>query len=248
MRRVLLSAFLICSVTATAAVAQQPPKKPAPKAPAKPAPAKPAPPAPAAKPPEPPPPADIVVKTQYVAGDKTTNTTVSAKGKRERVDYGGEMSVITQCDAGQLIQIADQTKRYLVSPLEPPADAAAKSKKGGVVTFTTVVTDTGEKKTMLGLPARRLKVVMTKESSPDACDKKKQRVETDGWFVERPAVFACSAGDRRPTFAVTNNCRDDLKYVEPATPAGYPLSYTAVTTGDDNKPSTMTMEVTGFER
>jgi hypothetical protein len=249
MRPVLLSALLICCVTATTAVAQQP-KKPAPKAPAKPAPAKPAAPAPAAaKPPAPPPPpSDIVVKTQYVAGDKTTATTVSAKGKRERVDYGSEMSVITQCDAGQLVQIADQTKRYLVAPLEPPAEASAKAKKGGVVTFSTVVTDTGEKKTMLGQPARRLNIVMTKESSADACDKKKQRVETDGWFVERPAVFACSAGDRRSAYAVTNNCRDDLKYVDPPSPIGYPLAYTAVTTGDDNKPSTMTMEVTGFDR
>lgn len=181
-----------------------------------------------------------------MSGDKTTTSTVSAKGNRERVDYGTEMSVITQCDAGQIVQIADQTRRYLVRPIEDAADVQTK-KKGGVVTFSTAVTDTGEKKTILGQSARRLKMVMTKESSPDACDRKKQRVETDGWFVERPAVFACAAGDRRPAFAIANNCRDDLKYVEPAAPAGYPLAYTAVTTGDDGKPSTMTMEVTGYE-
>src|SRR5262249_5707970 len=152
--------------------------------PAKPAPAKPA--APAPKVPEPPPPSDLVVKMQYVSGDKTTTSVVSAKGKRERVDYGSEMSVVTQCDTGQMIQIADATKRYLVSPIDP-AEAQTK-KRGGVVTYTTAVTDLGEKKTVFGQSARHLKVVVTKEFAGDVCDKKKQRVETDGWFVDRPAA------------------------------------------------------------
>lgn len=243
-----LALVVLASLWAVAgSAAAQQPKRPAPKPPAKPAPVKPAAPAPAAaKPPAPPPPSDIVVKTQYVAGDKNTISTISAKGPRERIDYGTEMSVITQCDAGRLVQMAEQTKRYLVSPLD--AGEPQTKKKGGVVTFTTSVTDTGEKKSIFGQDARHLKIVMTKEPASDACDKKKQRVETDGWFIDRPAVLACSSGDRRPVFAVTNNCRDDLVYVDPAVPVGSPLSYTAVTVGDDNKASTMTMEVTGYER
>lgn len=236
--------LLACGWAAGGDAAAQQPRRPPPKAPARPAPAAPAP--EPAKPPASLAP-DLVLKTQYVAGDKTTTSTVSAKGNRERVDYGSEMSVITQCDTGLLVQLADQNRRYLVSPLETPSDAQARAKKGGTIVYTTTVTDSGETKTMHGLPARRLKVVMTKEPSADACDRKKQRVETDGWFIERPAALACSANDRRPALAVTGNCRDDLKYVDPAQAAGYPIAYTAVVTADDNKTSTMAMEVTAIE-
>src|SRR5262249_15334922 len=131
----LLIAFGWAAASAAAQQAKPPAKPPLRPAPAKPAPAKPA--APAPEGPQPPPPSDLVVKMQYVSGDKTTTSVVSAKGKRERVDYGSEMSVVTQCDTGQMIQIADATKRYLVSPIDP-AEAQTK-KKGGVVTYTTAV-------------------------------------------------------------------------------------------------------------
>src|SRR5262249_48067250 len=153
-------------------------------------------------------------------------------------------SVVTQCDTGQMIQIADATKRYLVSPIDP-AEAQTK-KKGGVVTYTTAVTDLGEKKTVLGQSARHLKVVVTKEFAGDVCDKKKQRVDPAGGSAARPAATACPAGDRRRAPAIANNCRDELKYVDPQSLPGSPLAYTAVTTGDDGKASTMTMEVTAI--
>jgi hypothetical protein len=243
MNRTLLVVCAFCWAVASPAAAQQPKRPPAkPATPAKPKPA----PAPA-KPAAPPPPVDVVVKSQYTAGDRITATTVSAKGARERVDYGTEMSVITQCDAGQLVQIADQTKRYLAAPLEPSSDAPSASKKGGTIVYTTTVTDTGETRPLLGQTARHMKIVVTKEPSADACDRKKQRVETDGWFIDRPPGMACASSDRRQKFTITNGCRDEVNYTDPAVKTGFPLAYTAITTGDDNKPHPMTMEVTAFE-
>src|SRR5262249_26827006 len=122
-------------------------------------------PVPAPKPAEPP---DVVVKTEYTAAEKTTTSTVSIKGNRQRIEYGGEMTVIADCATGRLVQINDAHKRFLVST--PDADARS-SKTGGIITYTTAVTDTGERKTMFGLTARHLTTVVIKEPGPGACDK-----------------------------------------------------------------------------
>jgi hypothetical protein len=244
------------SVAPIAAV-PQPPKPQAPKAPARPAP-KPAQPADAAKKPPPaptpapPPPPDLVVKTRYTSGDTATTSTVSARGRRERIDYGTELTVITQCDTGRLLQVNDQHKRFLSAPLDPSTDsapAAKPPKKGGVITYTTAVTDLGDRKTMFGTAARHAKIVVTKEVSADACDKHHDRVETEGWFIDTPSAVSCSAADRRAAASVTSGCRDEITYIDgDRARVGYPVAYTTVTTTDDGKASTMTMEVTSLEK
>src|SRR4051812_2095512 len=236
-----------CCVAAHLAAAQQtPPKRPAPKAPAKPA----APAPQAAAPKAPPPAPDIVLKTTYISGDKTTATTVSSKGRRQRIDYGTEMSVIAQCDTGLLLQIADQGQRFVSAPLDaPPVETSSKPpKKGGTITVTRSVTPTRERKDVFGLQAQHAKVLVTRTPSADACDKHTERIETDGWFVEQPTAIACTVPARKPAFAVSNGCRDEITYTGSDATAGYPVSYTAVTTGSDGKPVTMTMEVTSIER
>jgi hypothetical protein len=250
--------MLSCCVAASVAAAQQP-KRPAPKPPAKPAAPAPKPAAPVAKPAFPP---DLVVKTQYSSNDKTTLTTISSKGARQRIDYGTEMSVVVQCDTGKLLQIADQGQRFLTTSLDaPPAtDTNAKPpKKGGTIAIARTVTLTGERKEVFGQPAKRARIVVTKTPSADACDKHRERVESDGWFIEPPAVATCSVPSRKPSFAITNGCRDEITYTDADATAGYPVAYTAVTTGDDPpspgnssgasaRPVTLTMEVTSFER
>ena len=238
-----------CCVAAHLGAAQQtPPKRPAPKAPAKPATPAPQPAAP--KPAAAPAPPDLVIKTTYTSGDKTTATTVSSKGTRQRIDYGTEMSVIAQCDTGLLLQIADQGQRFVSAPLDaPPVETSSKlPKKGGTVTVSRTVTPTGERKDVFGLQAQHAKVTVTRTPSADACDKHTDRIETDGWFVEQPTAIACTVPARKPAFQVTNGCRDEITYTGSDAVAGYPVAYTAVTTGADGKPVTMTMEVTSIER
>jgi len=113
---------LLMAVPAHTQTAKPVPPKPAPAKPAQrpaapPATAKPAP-APA-KAPEPPPPPDITVKLQYVAGDKTTASTVAMKGARQRIDYGTELVVLQECDLGRTIQVSDVNKKYLVAAAAP---------------------------------------------------------------------------------------------------------------------------------
>ena len=181
----------------------------------------------------------------YTVGDKTTTTTVSAKSNRQRIEYGGEMTILMQCDSGTAVQINETHKRFLVASASNTAATAPK--KGGLLTYTSTVVDTGERKQMFGLAARRLTTTVTKEPGAGACDKRRERVDTDGWFVDRPAALACGT-ERKPATATTGDCTDDVKYAETGPAAGYPLEYTVTTSADGGKPSVMTMAVTALER
>lgn len=249
-----LVALLACSASSASAQAQNPPPKPAPKGTPKVAP-KVAPKVNLARPqpPAPPPPEDLIVKMRYVSGDKTTTSTVSMKGRRQRIDYGADLAVLQQCGVDQIIQVNDQNKTFLTvenrqNPVAGAAPVVKSPKKGGTVTYTTTVTDTGERKELFGLTARHVKTLLTKTTTPNACDKRNERVETDGWFIDPPAT-ACAAVVRATTVTAADDCHDAVEYVDPAGPAvGYPLAYTATSVDEAEKMSTMSMEVTGFTR
>ena len=243
---------VVCVLAAPGSVwaqAKKPvPAKPAPKAapkvvPPAPAAAAPAPPAPA---PPPPPAEDLVVKMRYVSGDKTTTSTVSMKGRRQRIDYGPDLAVLQQCGVPDITQVNDLNRKFLTVENRPGAPAKT-PKKGGTITYATTLTDTGERKTLFGMTARHVKTVLTKTSTPNACDKRKERVETDGWFVDPPALM-CPAPPR-PAAVTTDDCSDTVEYVDPpANGASYPLAYTATTTDNEGKTSTMSMEVTEYAK
>ncbi len=253
-RGVVLLGVLVWLAAAAAAVpAPAQTKKPVPK----PAPAKPAPKAPPVvvappPPPAPPPPEDLVVNMRYASADKSTTSTVSMKGKRQRIDYGPEMAVVQQCDTGHVVQINDANKTYLEVESSRDRDggaAAAKpARKGGTITYTTTITDTGERKPLFGMTARHLQTVLTKTSTPDACDKRRERIETDGWYVDVPAI-GCPAAERPAATAPSDDCHDTITYEDPpGSAAGYPLAYVVTNTDETGKATTLRMEVTDYAK
>jgi hypothetical protein len=227
------------------------PRQPPAKTPAKPAPkaATPTPtPAPA------PLPTDVDIVSTYTTGDKVATTTVQMKGARQRIEYGNDLVTLVQCDAARTIQLNEKTRTFVDMPFDdqqqtlPPAPP---NSKGGKITYTTTVTDTGEKKTMFGYPASHLLTVVAKEASPTACDKKPERVETDGWYIDLPPTTTCrSAPDVLTQIQVDPRqpmCRDEVHFVRASTVAvGYPVAYTMTATADA-KPAVTTLEVTSFK-
>src|ERR1051325_7659536 len=121
------------------------------------------------EPAKPVPPPDLAITASYVSGDKTTTGTVLMHGARQRVSYDAAMASIQQCDEHRAVQLNTQTRVYLEmpdpTPPATPAPAPGEKHKGGTITYTTAVVDTGEKKEMFGLPAHHLKTTVTKESS-----------------------------------------------------------------------------------
>jgi hypothetical protein len=219
-----------------------------PKAPTKPASA-----APVAVAPTPPPAEDLRFKASYTTGERRTESVTYLKGMRQRFEFGDTI-LIKQPDEKRTIQISIAAGSYVALPdgesqaSMPPADLEAAAKPAGVVIVTTSTTDTGERKRVFGLEARRLKTVMDKQPQPGACDQTKQHVETDGWYVDVPKALAGHVPAAAPAVPA-GGCRDEIKATHSGDVAllGFPVSYTMTTPADDGQPIVVTMEVIELE-
>jgi hypothetical protein len=234
----------------------QAPAKPArPATPSKPATAT------AAKPADPPPPPkpvpqDLHMKTVYTTGDQKTESVTYRKGERERFEFG-DVIVLKQHDLKRTIQIMKAANTFLVVPdgaaAAPPAPAPAPATpnavppKTGIITMTTTIADSGERKMSFGIEARHAKTMIDKQPAPGACDPAKQHIETDGWYIDVPAG-ALASPEAAPTPA-PGTCVDQVNATQSGDPKvlGFPIAYTTTVTGGDGKPNVVSMEVTEFE-
>lgn len=193
--------------------------------------------------------ADVKITTKSSAGGQSMTSTTYIKGSRQRTEGMGYTSIY-QCDLKRSIQINDKTKTYLITPLSN-ANAAAgqrvnaagtatgKARRGGVVTYTTSATDTGERKQILGLTARRIKTRTVISASEGACNPMNMEMETDGWYVDLPGGLNCATdGSNTPLFPVDqSDCVDEVRFkTEGTVKLGYPVETTTKMkfgTGDD---------------
>ncbi|HKQ53563.1 MAG TPA: hypothetical protein VJT74_14400 [Pyrinomonadaceae bacterium] len=192
--------------------------------------------------------ADVKITTKSSAGGQSMTTTTYIKGSRQRTEGMGYTSIY-QCDLKRSIQINDKTKTYMITPLAganagaavPVANgqAAGKARKGGVVTYTTSATDTGERKQVMGLTARHIKSKVVIAASEGACNPMNMEMETDGWYVDLPGGMDCAAdGKNTPVFPVDQSeCVDEVRFkTEGNVKLGYPVETTTkmkFNTGDE---------------
>jgi hypothetical protein len=197
-----------------------------------------------------PPPAanDLKIKYRMTTAGQPMESTTMLKGARERSEtkmaYGMDIYNITQCDLKRTIQVSDKVRKYVVTPIETAdstgnsgADATVTAQpvtSGGVVTYNSTAVDTGERKDMFGFKARHVKTSLAIESSPDACNQVKQRIETDGWYIDLAFGLKCDTGGSpmmgRPPAA--GGCRDRVRFNrQGAARTGYPLMETTTMYG-----------------
>jgi hypothetical protein len=199
-----------------------------------------------------------------MGGGQATQSTTMIKGSRERSEmklgYGMDIINITQCDLKRTVQISDNAKKYVITPMDSgdtavPAPATTSmggpSRTGGVVTYTSTAVDTGERKEMFGFQARHIKRTMMIESSPDACNPMKQKMEIDGWYIDFSFGLNCDTG--RPPMAgmpARGGCRDRVRMVnQGGAKTGYPLIETTTSYGPDGRVAfTSTKEVIELSR
>lgn len=192
--------------------------------------------------------ADVKITTKSTAGGQSMTMTTYIKGSRQRTEGAGYTSIY-QCDLKRSIQINDKTRTYLVTPLAgangaaagAPASgpAAGKARRGGVVTYTTSATDTGERKQVLGLTARHIKTRTVIKASEGACNPMNMEMETEGWYVDLPGGLECATGGSgAPVFPVDqSDCVDEVRFkTEGNVKLGYPVETTTrmkFNTGDE---------------
>lgn len=199
--------------------------------------------------------ADLKIATKSSTSGQSATVTTYIKGGRMRTEGQG-YTIIYQCDQKRMIQLNDKTKSYLITPLEgssgskganPPKQGA---RRGGVITYTTTVTDTGERKDILGLKAKHLKLKTVVESSEGACNTMNMEMESDGWYVDLPAGQNCSSQGASTLPSDQSDCVDEVRYkTEGLANTGYPVMTTTLIKfnmggGTAIPPSTSTQEVT----
>ncbi len=189
--------------------------------------------------------ADVKIKTRNTSGGQVSEQTTYIKGKRQRTELNETSVMILQCDLRRQLQIGVPTKTYIVTAFDQKAgdaatapgaktatqttDTTAPTRRGGIVTSTFTTTDTGERKKMFGYTARRIKTSIVTESSPDACQVSRSRMETDGWYIDAQFALDCDmqGGAAYAAAARGGGCRDEYrtKQVGTAKP-GYPVMVT----------------------
>lgn len=187
-----------------------------------------------------------IKKSITVGGNFVSSTETSIKGARERtVSQGpnGNSITVHQCDLKRSVSLNEQVQTYLVT--DDPQDenalkaaalatgAAAPEPQGGKIIVTATITDTGERKTMYGYPARHLKAKVTQEPSADACTQVRQSFNVDGWFADiGKEQSACAA--IAPPVQQGNGCSDKVISRRLGTgKLGYPLQETITVPSPD---------------
>ena len=107
------------------------------------------------------------------------------------------LSTLRQCDRRRELTYTNKSKKYFASYFSAAAKQPANDKPSdsgeGVVTYEMSYKDTGERKTIFGFPARRVKSTVTITPSSNSCDKRSMKLDADSWYIDLPA-YSC------PTF------------------------------------------------
>ena len=186
---------------------------------------------------------------------KLPDTTVFIKGARMLTEMRLDKTVsktifynLRQCDLGRELSYDNKSKKYQVTNFSFAAKTTGKTndkQSGGSVVFTMTYTDTGERQQMFGYAARRVKSVLTTKPSPDACEKKAIKVETDGWYIDLPMASCPLLSTEPPAADGEKSCNDRVIYqVNGKTETGFAVKETKVMTLEGAEPMTMIEEVT----
>jgi hypothetical protein len=182
--------------------------------------------------------ADLKVTTKNTAGGHVSESTIYIKGSRQRTEGGAGVVSVYQCDLRRIIQLNDRTRKYLVMRLEGQADSAAgtprtgpapSQRRGGVVTTTVTVTDTGERRQMFGRTARHIKTLTVTDAPPGSCNPGHTEMETDGWYIDLNFEFNCGGESSAAAMAQggAGDCRDEVRFVQKGTARlGFPVLLT----------------------
>lgn len=206
--------------------------------------------------------ADVKIRSRTTVGGQSMENVTYIKGKRQRTEMGVEqfrMVNITQCDLRRNILLNEARRMYTIEPFadDPTPVAASAStdaspaparpaRRGGTINYTMNISDTGERRRMFGLLARHLKMTAAWESSPDACQKGKGRMEKEGWYVDFQTDFHCEETLRPqlPTGRTRPDCTDRTTIRQTGSgKLGYPLIETTTIYLDNGETTTMTTEV-----
>jgi hypothetical protein len=200
--------------------------------------------------------ADVKIKSRMTVMGMNMDSTTYIKGNAQRNDTntpygGGQMYSLYQCDKMRMVQVSSAGKAYYVTSLDEGKSStennatAGQQKSDGVVQMTAKMTETGEKKKILGFEARHVVIEISTEPGPGACTPKSS-MKQDVWFIDLPVFAGCANSPReyakmRPQ---ESECGDKVNFkLVGAVKPGYPAEMTMTMQGPNGQPMTMKREV-----
>jgi hypothetical protein len=197
-----------------------------------------------------------IQKNITVNGYLASSVDISLKGARERTANGTSVTV-RQCDLKRTLTLNEEAQTYMVTndPQDTEAARAAALATGaqvpeseGAITVTSTITDTGERKTMFGYPARHLKASIVEESSPKACSQVHEKYELDGWYADI-AKEQSGCAHFVPPVRQGDNCHDAVisKRIGSGKP-GYPITETITMHNADASSTTVTTQTEALSK
>ena len=201
-----------------------------------------------------------IKKNITVAGNVVSSTETSIKGARIRdvnQSPAGNTVTLRQCDLKRTVTLNEQAQSYYIANDPQDAEAARAAAlatgapmpetTGGKVDITMVFTDTGERKTMFGYPARHVKIRVKEDSSEKACSPVHQSFDIDGWYADvGKEIAGCT--QLAPPVHLAQGCEDSIVEHHSGTgKAGYPLSQTITMAGPEG-PTTVTVAVSELSK
>lgn len=222
--------------------------------------------------------ADLQIRLRHSQneGRIINETLLSFKGARQRNDLlrvekkktVPQGTVIFQCDLDLYLWLDTPSREFWRTPYQaedfradfvrtlwPKPEKGAKS--GGTLRETYTLTDTGERRTLYGYTARRVKTSRVWESAPP-CRQTPLRQETDGWYIDLLYGMGCSPNlsgthNRAPALPETSCFKRyrqrNYRFTHQQTGTarlGFPLSESITTYDDQGRTRVETWAVTEF--
>jgi len=154
--------------------------------------------------------ADLKIVTRTTYSNDYYDDIYYFKGVREREERilkNGHSGIVLiyQCDLKQQINLLTQLKKYTVETFQHMREnndfyraefrrrhPQPRPGRGGAVTYTYTVADTGERRELYGFQARRIKSTIVISPAPEACFQEGYRFEIDGWYIDLLYGQRCS--------------------------------------------------------
>jgi hypothetical protein len=184
--------------------------------------------------------------TVYVKGPRAREEfrlfsgVVSGRSGPIKYYYGPRAARICQCDLRRVYKLGLNARQYAVSELDDrglPASLKPQpvQPSGATVDVTIESRDTGERKKILGHPARHIVTHEEVVAGPGACTPSEQ-IDQSGWYADLPTGASCFAlfgpyarGAPTPT-GECNGKRDSIRTRRHGVVgAGFPLELTTTT-------------------
>jgi hypothetical protein len=167
--------------------------------------------------------ADMKISARTTVDDNTPmDTTIYLKEDSLRtetvVSAGTTITSITQCGEGQIIQVNERTKTYMVTPIVQESasglrsrDSEDESPRQATANFVEEIRDTGERKDYFRRTARHLTVEFASAAERPACMNYVQ-ASVDGWYIDIPWPACARSPAEEQLRSAVEGCAEELHF------------------------------------